>query len=441
MSYVVTSTPTDLTQLKKPNEPNKLYKLSTLMKFFFWFSLFMIFYAYAGYALVLLTIDVYHRFFKRRKYYFSSSKIDGHQADDQLPHVSFIITAYNEAARIAKKIENTLALSYPSEKFEIIVASDCSSDETDNIVESYAGRGVKLVRAPERKGKEHAQMHAVQAATGEIFVFSDVATILKPDALRNIVHNFQDSTIGCVSSEDRFIDRDGGVSGEGLYVRYEMFLRALESRVNTLVGMSGSFFAARREACQNWAPDLQSDFNTLLNAVKLGMKGISDPQSIGYYENIADERKEFQRKVRTVLRGIAVLMRNRQLLNPFRRGLFAWQLISHKICRWAVPFFLTLAMISNAFLLPSGRIYVVLFILQLFFYLAAAWYRLRWKAESYSHIRHRSVWYMTVARIGAIVYPVARIAYYFLSVNIAIAWAWVRFVKGERATSWEPSKR
>ena len=410
------------------------------MKFLFWFSLFMIFYAYAGYALVLLTIDVYRRLFKRRKY-SSSSKIDGYHADDQLPPLSFIITAYNEAARIAKKIENTLALSYLSEKIEIIVASDCSSDETDNIVKSYAGRGVKLVRAPERKGKEHAQMHAVKAATGEIFVFSDVATILKPDALRNIVRNFQDPTIGCVSSEDRFIDRNGEVSGEGLYVRYEMFLRALESRVNTLVGMSGSFFAARREVCYSWAPDLQSDFNTLLNTVKLGMRGISDPQSIGYYENIADERKEFQRKVRTVLRGISVLMRNCQLLNPFRYGLFAWQLISHKLCRWTVPFFLALAMIGNALLVYSGAIYFVLFVLQLFFYIAAAWYRLREKPGISSKAMHRSGWYMATACLKSVVHPIARIAYYFSSVNIAIAWAWVRYFKGERSTLWEPSRR
>ena len=410
-----------------------------LMKFLFWFSLFMIFYAYAGYALVLFTIDVYRRLFRGSKFY--AATMDDYQADDQLPPVSFIITAYNEAARIGEKIKNTLALSYPVEKIEIIVASDCSSDETDNIVKSYAGRGVKLVRAPERKGKEHAQMHAVQEATGEIFVFSDVATILKPDALRNIVRNFQDPTIGCVSSEDRFIDRDVKISGEGLYVRYEMFLRALESRVNTLVGMSGSFFAARREACKSWAPDLQSDFNTLLNAVKLGMKGISDPQSIGYYENIADERKEFQRKVRTVLRGISVLMRNRQLLNPFRYGLFAWQLASHKICRWAVPIFLALALISNFLLLSHGVIYVVLLILQSVFYIAAVWYRFFEKSEQHPPIHHRPEATIAAEKLKSIVRPIARIAYYFLTVNTAIAWAWFRYLRGERATLWEPSKR
>jgi len=399
----------------------------------------MIFYAYTGYALVLLAIDAYRRIF-RRVDHFATPKIDDRQSDDQLPPVSFIITAYNEAARIGKKIENTLILYYPSEKREIIVASDCSSDDTDSIVRDFASSGVKLVRAPERKGKEHAQMHAVQSATGDILVFSDVATILQPDALRNIVHNFRDPKIGCVSSEDRFIDRDGKVSGEGLYVRYEMFLRKLESRVNTLVGMSGSFFAARHEVCQDWAPDLQSDFNTLLNAIKIGMKGISDPNSIGYYENIADERKEFQRKARTVLRGITVMMRNRRILNPFQYGMFAWQLFSHKVCRWAVPFFLVVALASNTMLLGAGFLYAALFIVQLALYIAAAWYKFQDKTQkpSPAALYEGTAWR---ARVWSLLENIARISYYFSSVNIAIAYAWFRYFKGEKTTLWEPSKR
>ena len=200
--------------------------------------------------------------------------------NSKLPSVSYIITAYNEEKRIKEKIENSLGQDYPKEKLEIIVASDCSSDGTDEIVRSFEENGIKLVRAPERKGKENAQKHAVDAANGEILVFSDVATVLKPDGISNIVRNFSDPAIGCVSSEDKFVDKDGNVSGEGAYVKYEMFLRKLESKVNTLVGLSGSFFAARRQVCENWATDLQSDFNTLLNSVKLGLRGISDPNSI-----------------------------------------------------------------------------------------------------------------------------------------------------------------
>src|SRR6185295_5842814 len=161
---------------------------------------------------------------------------------------------------------------------------DCSTDDTDAIVLAY-GQGVRLVRSPERLGKESAQRLALLEASGDILVFSDVATALAPDAVSTIVRNFADPTVGCVSSVDKFVDADGRVSGEGAYVRYEMFLRALETRVNSLVGLSGSFFAARREVCQRWSADRQSDFNTLLNAVEMGLRGVLDVQSAGYYRN------------------------------------------------------------------------------------------------------------------------------------------------------------
>src|SRR6185369_12543336 len=143
-------------------------------------------------------------------------------------------------------------------------------------------------------------------------------------AVSALVRNFGDPTVGCVSSVDRFIDADGRVSGEGAYVRYEMWLRRLETQVNTLVGLSGSFFAARRDVCEPWRDDRQSDFNTLLNAIRLGRRGILDEETAGYYEDIADSRRERQRKIRTVVRGLAVLRDNLELLNPAQYGLFAW---------------------------------------------------------------------------------------------------------------------
>jgi hypothetical protein len=282
-------------------------------------------------------------------------------------------------------------------------------------------------------------MHAVQAATGSILVFSDVATILQPDALRNIVRNFQEPQIGCVSSEDRFIDRDGHVSGEGLYVKYEMFIRKLESRVNTLVGLSGSFFAARKIVCKNWANDLQSDFNTLLNSIKLGLRGFSDPSSIGYYQNIADEKKEFDRKVRTVLRGISVLMRNLSLLDFRKYGMFSWQLFSHKLCRWCVPFFLLFALIANISLLSDdGVLYVVSLLTMLIFYLLSLLYYLLYVNAKSQKFTFR---YQPFVNRHQALLQLSRIAYYFTIVNISILHAWFKFSFGQRATTWEPSKR
>jgi glycosyltransferase involved in cell wall biosynthesis len=327
--------------------------------------------------------------------------------------VTLIITAYNEVARIAAKLENTLAQNYAG-PLEIIVASDCSNDGTDDIVRAFAPR-VRLIRAPERRGKEAAQQLAVQGASGEILIFSDVATALAPDAVATITENFADPTVGCVSSIDRFVDANGRISGEGAYVRYEMFLRTLETRVKTLVGLSGSFFAARRAVCRDWASDRQSDFNTLLNSVRLGLRGVLDPLSVGYYRPITDPRCEFQRKVRTVVRGIGVFVANVGMLNPLRHGLFAWQLASHKLCRWLVPWAMIIAFVTNAALVTESFWWVAIFGAQLGFYAAIAG---GWAGKCS-----------------------LRIPYYFFVANLAILIAWLRYARGERMVSWNPSDR
>jgi hypothetical protein len=236
-----------------------------------------------------------------------------------------------------------------------------------------------------------------------------------------MVKNFNDPSVGCVSSVDRFLDRDGRPSGEGAYVRYEMFLRSLETRVNSLVGLSGSFFAARREVCRaGWSADLQSDFNTVLNSVRMGLRGVADPDSVGYYLNIADERKEYERKVRTVLRGISVFMRSLALVNPFRHTVFAWQLLSHKLCRWLVPFAMLAALAANAALTLESGLYLSLFALQVLFY-AVAVGGLLWKPL------------LSLSPV--------RLAAYFVLVNASILQAWLRYWSGERLVVWEPSKR
>ena len=370
-----------------------------------WTSVFFIFYAYIGYPLTLMLISIL------RQRPVNKGAIT--------PDVSLIITAYNEENRIREKIENSLNQSYPKDKLEIIVASDCSSDATDVIAASYKPQGVKLIRASERKGKESTQKLAVDAASGEILVFSDVATILTPEGILNIVKNFNDPTVGCVSSVDKFIDPDGTINGEGAYVRYEMFLRALESRVTTLVGLSGSFFAARKEVCRNWAVDLQSDFNTLLNSVKQGLRGVSDSDSIGYYKTIKDEKKEFDRKVRTVLRGISVFMKSLAFLNPFNYGLFSWQLFSHKLCRWLVPFAMVSAFVSNFLLAGDFVFYQIIFLLQVAFYFVAL---LGITTNLFSK-------------------NILKLPSFFVVVNLSILNAWYFYIRGKRMVTWNPSQR
>ena len=377
-----------------------------LAEWTFWGSLVFIFYAYAGYLLVLLALSCIR----------NRPVLVG----DIQPTDSFVITAYNEEVRIKEKIENALQQQYPYGRLEIVVASDCSSDRTDEIVRSYASSGVRLIRAPERRGKEAAQKVAVSQTTGEVLVFSDVATTLPPHGITNIVKSFHDPTVGCVSSVDQFVDAEGNLSGEGAYVKYEMLLRQLETKVNTLVGLSGSFFAARRTVCTPWADDLQSDFNTLLNSMKAGLRGVSDSGSVGYYKNLTDEKKEYQRKVRTVLRGIAVLMRSLPMLNPFQHGIFAWQLFSHKLCRWLVPFAMIAALISNLVLATESTLYRVLLAGQTIFYVLAAVYAsCHWMPKS----------------------NLFRLPSFFVLVNLSILDAWMRYFRGDRVFRWEPSKR
>src|SRR5262249_25237973 len=287
-------------------------------------------------------------------------------------------------------------------------------------VRSFASSGVRLVRLNTKGGKEAAQEQAVESTSGEILVFSDTATMLGPTAITTIIRNFADPTVGCVSSVDRFIDVDETVSGEGAYVRYEMLLRQLETRVNTLVGLSGSFFGARRSVCRNWAPNLQSDFNTLLNSVRAGLRGVADPDSVGYYQNLADQRKEYERKVRTVVRGISVFMCSLSLLNPVRYHLFAWQLFSHKLCRWLVPFAMITALIANAVLAASSPFYQATLVVQAAFYVLA-------------------LMYIATKRLPSI--GMLRIPSFFVMVNVSILDAWIRYFRGERIVSWNPSKR
>jgi cellulose synthase/poly-beta-1,6-N-acetylglucosamine synthase-like glycosyltransferase len=372
----------------------------------FWLSVGFLFYSFMGYPLLLLALS---RF---RKHPVRRGSIE--------PHVSFIITAHNEEARIREKIWNTLQLRYPRAKLEIIVASDRSTDLTDEIVRTYAPEGIRLVRAAERRGKENAQGCALEAASGTILVFSDVATMLDPQAITQIVTNFADPTVGCVTSTDRLIAPDGQIRGEGAYVRYEMFLRALESRVNSVVGLSGSFFAARKEVCHPWRVDLQSDFNTLLNGIKQGLRGVSDPSSIGYYKDIALEKGEFDRKVRTIVRGITVLMSNLSLLNTFNHGLFAWQLFSHKLCRWSNPFFLLGAFLANILLLSLSPLFIATFAAQVTFYGLAIY---------------------SILRPAALQSSVLRLPAYLLVTHLATVVAWYRYCRGQRYLTWNPSQR
>ncbi len=342
------------------------------------------------------------------------------QPDSALPFLSLIVTVHNEAGRIREKLDNTLENDYPSDLLEVIVASDFSTDETDDIVATYADKGVRLVRADQRKGKEYAQLCAIRQSKGEILVFSDVATQIPVEALRILAKRFADKHIGALSSEDQFISTDGRVVGEGAYVKYEMWLRRLESDRAGLVGLSGSFFAARREVCEHWDIYAPSDFNTALNSAKQGLVAITCPDVVGIYTDVKDPGLEYRRKIRTVIRGITAIARHPEVLNPFSLGLFAFQVWSHKIMRWGVPWFMAGFLLLTIMLLGQGQIYTLVLIAQAAFYALAL-----------------AGWLFAGLRENVLV----KIIFFFVQTNLALAQATVSFLLGKRMTVWTPSKR
>jgi glycosyltransferase involved in cell wall biosynthesis len=373
----------------------------------FWTSLFLIVFSYFGYPLSLkLVLPLVKKKLLRKPF---------------TPPVSLIITAFNEESRIQEKLDNTLKIDYPKSALQIIVTSDGSTDRTNCIVDKYSIHGIELLALNDHLGKENAQSEAVKLATGEIFVFSDAATLIDSHSIKEIISNFADPSIGCVSSVDRIIyDDNTKTGGEGFYVKYEMWLRNLESSVNSIVGLSGSFFAARREICTDFSPKMQSDFRTLLNCIKSGMRGISDSNAIGYYKDIKNRSREFERKVRTVLRGLTVFFNHLEFLNFLKYGIFSYQYFSHKLIRWLVPLFLITTFISSLFLMKLSTLYGSFFFLQMSFYLSAL-----------AGLNFPKLTEHTFIRIPA----------FFVIVNTSIIIAWIKYFQGKRIITWQPSIR
>lgn len=376
------------------------------MQLLFWVSLLGACYSYVVYPLILLLLPR-----RRNQALFASCN---------LPYITIIITAHNEETRIEEKLKNTLATDYPEAQREIIVASDASSDQTDNIVRTFRDRGVQLARSDERKGKEYAQLMAIEESKGEILIFTDAGTRISRGGITLMVERFNDRRVGAVSSDDRVISKDSAIASEGLYVRYEMWLRALESKVNTLVGLSGSFFAARRDVCEPWDIHSPSDFQTALNCQRLGYVAVSDSRVIGYYPEVGDEQKDYHRKVRTILRGITWVFREPAVLNPIKFRMFAFQMWSHKLFRWFAPWFLVLLCVSSLVLAGHDDFYLGMGILQSLFYALA-------------------IGGFLSKSLRAI--PLFKIPFFFVQSNVAIVHATVAFIAGKRMSTWEPSAR
>jgi len=338
-------------------------------------------------------------------------------SDSYTPSVSLLMPVFNEAAVIGSKLANLEQLDYPREQLTILIVSDGSTDATLDIIRAYpTSLDIRIVEVNERRGKAHALNTGLQHVSTELVVFSDASILLEADSLRRIVRPFQDASVGCVSGEDHIAN--GG--GEGLYGQYELFLRNQESSIGSIVGASGSFYAQRRDICRDFEEGLAPDFLSVLNTVAAGYRAITEASARGHMKAVKSSGQEFQRKVRTLLRGMTALFDRAAMLNPLRYGLFSVFLISHKLMRWLVPLFLLGSLLANLFLLDQ-LFYQLVFGAQLLFYGLAL------LASPASSPLHHSI--------------AGKIPLFFVMVNIAIGAAWFRYLRGDRQELWTPSQR
>lgn len=330
--------------------------LQTTAVILVWFSLGTLFYVYLGYPLFLVLIGL---FAKRPR-----------ATLDYFPKISVLIAAYNEEAGIRKKIEDTLALDYPADKIEILVLSDCSSDRTDQIVKGFDDPRVRLLRAPSRKGKTNVQNLGADVAQGDVLIFSDATTIYHRLALQYLACNYADPKVGAVSGRYQYFDPEGkSPTGPGMiaFWNYENLIKMMQSRIRTISGCCGCIYSVRRAAYTPLHPDVISDLVQPLWAIQKGYRVVFEDRALAYEETTKSSREEFSMRVRVVTRGVRGILSVPDLLNPLKYGWVSFQLISHKVLRWLVPFFLLLLFAGNA-VVWNHRWYGVLFTLQIAFY-------------------------------------------------------------------------
>jgi cellulose synthase/poly-beta-1,6-N-acetylglucosamine synthase-like glycosyltransferase len=281
-----------------------------------------------------------------------------------LPSVSLIVPAHNEEQVIGDKLDNILALDYPRELLELVVTSDASSDRTHQIVAGYAGRGVRLIECP-RGGKVAAQDRAVAETTGDLVAFGDANVLWEPDALRELVKPFADPRVGMACGYVRLVNPTGGTNQEGVYWRYEMWLRAHESRVHSITGSNGAIYAARREAYRDVDPRFGHDLSFPYLMVQNGYRAVYHPAARAVENMTVDIEDEFRRKVRMFEHAWLMLFRGR-MFSLRKMGLTYWvELVSHRLLRHLSGPLHILLLVSSAALIGHSRLYAAAFGLQL----------------------------------------------------------------------------
>jgi cellulose synthase/poly-beta-1,6-N-acetylglucosamine synthase-like glycosyltransferase len=308
----------------------------------FWGGVGTILYTYIGFPLLLLVRGL---LFPRKVKY-----------GQNLPSVSLIIAAYNEADYIIKKLDNAHAVDYPQDKLEIIVASDGSNDGTNELVQNYNSPQVRLLALP-RQGKNRTLNTAVAQASNEILVFTDADSMLKPDALRHLVAPLADPTVGGVAGDYHYETTSEEGGGERTYWSVDRILKEMESRAGNVISATGQLYAIRREIFQKVPSGVTDDFYTSVRVVGAHKRLVFEPKAIVTGPVAASDDAEFHRKVRILTRGFNSVWESRHLLNPFEYKFYAVQLFSHKVLRRLMALPLLVTALSAPFLWGRGWIY------------------------------------------------------------------------------------
>ena len=297
----------------------------------FWTGLFLIVYVHILNPIILICIGIFQKLFG------SSSKQFVYREDNELPNVTLLIAAYNEEAVIEAKLMNSLELNYPRDKMEILVFSDCSTDQTDTIVKNYLRHGVILNRFNNRKGKTECQNLSIKKASGEIIVFSDAPSLYNKDAIKFLVAPFFDPEVGGVVGRVVFqtsqCNTEAVAVQESLHIRFLQWIKSLESNVSMPVGASGSIFAIRKNLLNPIPANVADDLIRPLEVIRQGYRLIYQPQAVAT-EFFCEQYEDIQRKkIRSARRAIVSLKMERELLNPFKYGIFSVQFLTKTLLR------------------------------------------------------------------------------------------------------------
>ncbi len=393
-----------------------------VLEIIFWLLLLILFYTFVGYALVLFVVlKIKTTVFPKQKLNFDSS---------YEPDVCLFVTAFNEKDYVKQKVENSFSLDYPKEKIQYLWVTDGSDDGTPDLLKKY--NQLEVHHLPERRGKMHAMNRGVKFVKAPIIIFSDTNTILGKQSILEIVAKFSNPKTGCVAGEKRIIEKDADSAagaGEGLYWKFESWVKKMDAELNSAVGAVGELFAIRTELFEDVEEDaLLDDFMISLRIAQKGYHIAYTPNAFAEETASLNVKEELKRKIRIAAGGIQTIFRLKGLLNPFRNGILSWQYFSHKVLRW------TLAPISLLLILPIN----LLIVWQQNSWTDFGVYTIALYVQVLCYLLAVVGWYFENRKLR---FKLLFIPYYFASINYAAILGIIRYFKGKQPVNWEKSKR